>query len=47
MDWKTVEYLINLGYTDSEIEETALRLECGMPLPVEVKADLRELWYGK
>ena len=47
MDWRTVEYLIRLGYTDAEIEETAIRLECGMELSEEVKADLYQLWYGK
>ena len=47
MDWKTVEYLICLGYTDAEIEETAIRLDCGMELPKEVKEDLYQLWYGE
>lgn len=46
MDWKTVEYLIRLGYTDDEIEETAIRLDNGMELPDEVKEDLYMLWYG-
>ena len=46
MDWKTVEYLLRLGYTDSEIEETSIRLSCGMELPEEVKDDLYSFWYG-
>ena len=46
MDWRTVEYLIRLGYTDDEIEETVIRLDNGMELPEEVKEDLYMLWYG-
>lgn len=44
MDWETVEYLMRLGYTGDEIDETAIRLENGMPLPDEVKEDLYALW---
>lgn len=47
MDWNTVEYLIRLGYTDAEIEETSIRLENGMELPQEVLEDLHALWYGR
>lgn len=47
MDSRTVKYLESLGYSDSDIEITAICLDIGMDLPSEVVKDLHECWYGK
>lgn len=39
-----LDYLMRLGYSDAEIEETAIRMECGMELPEEVREDIREFY---
>jgi len=36
------KFLLSLGYTEAEAEETVLRYENGMPIPAEIKKDLNK-----
>ncbi len=38
------EELIKKGYTPDEVEETLIRLDCGMEIPQEILKDIREIY---
>ena len=38
------DYLVKIGYTEDESEETVLRLEIGLPIPESIKKDIKKYY---